>query len=80
MMGKLSVQTTTTTSTKTVLALAGAELIEALKPTIEKLGHSVEDVERIYVQIPGGGDWSNTRLDIDSTCPLIIELKRETKE
>lgn len=52
-MGKLNVKTTTTTTTKAALILDDAELIEALKITIEKLGYSVEDVERIYVRVPG---------------------------
>jgi hypothetical protein len=26
----------------------------------------------IYIQIPGGGDWSNTSLDVDKKNPIVI--------
>jgi len=27
----------------------------------------------VYVRVPGGGDWSNTNLDVDEKCPILIE-------
>ena len=29
----------------------------------------------IFVKIPGGGDWSNTNLEIDNICPIFVEIK-----
>jgi hypothetical protein len=37
---------------------------------------------QIFVEVPGGGDWSRMKLDIDATTPLrvIITQTRERKE
>ena len=37
----------------------------------EKL--NLTEGSKIYVQVPGGGDWSNQELELDSDCPLIAE-------
>jgi hypothetical protein len=34
----------------------------------------------IYIDIPGGGDWSNTSLDISSDNPVTIEWTETTTE
>lgn len=55
-------------------------LINHLKPLITELGYKLHEVSSVYVQVPGGGDWSNTRLEINKDCLLFIEIKKETKE
>jgi hypothetical protein len=40
-------------------------------------GKDPEDV-RFYVNVPGGGDWSNMELDINEKSPLIIEIKQKS--
>lgn len=55
-------------------------LLGHLQPLIEELGYNLHEVTSIYVKIPGGGDWSNTNLEISKDCLLFVEIKRETKE
>jgi hypothetical protein len=31
---------------------------------------------RIFVRVPGSGDYSNTDLDIEDGCPLFVEFDR----
>lgn len=39
-----------------------------------------EDTEvRIYFAVPGGGDWSNTNIDIDAKHPVYVEWTIEEK-
>jgi len=33
---------------------------------------------RIYFEVPGGGDWSNTTIDIDDKRPVTVEWVIET--
>ena len=30
---------------------------------------------KVWVDVPGGGDWSNTSLDVDSGCPLHVSYE-----
>lgn len=30
---------------------------------------------KVHVYVPGGGDWSNTDLDIDSDAPVTVSYK-----
>ena len=38
------------------------------------------DDANVYVQVPGGGDWSNTALDIDDEHPIVVRWKEETTQ
>jgi uracil phosphoribosyltransferase len=49
-----------------------AELAKALMR--EKISHNTEF--KVYVEVPGGGDWSNTELEIEDDCKLIVEVTR----
>jgi hypothetical protein len=44
---------------------------------VRKAGHTVpaSAAVRIYFAVPGGGDWSNTDIDIDDRNPVRIEWK-----
>lgn len=43
------------------LEVDAALLIKALRA----VGYDVPDTADIWMWVPGGGDWSNTRLDVD---------------
>jgi predicted ATP-dependent serine protease len=34
----------------------------------------------IFVQVPGGGDWSNTSLDISDENPVVVSWEEQTIE
>lgn len=55
------------------LELNQADILELLR----KAGHDIPEqaVLRVYFAVPGGGDWSNTDIDIDKNHPLRIEWK-----
>lgn len=56
------------------LEVPAKALIEAL----QAVGLAVPTDAEVYVQVPGGGDWSNTSLDIDDACPVVLTW--QTKE
>lgn len=68
---------TTRVTTETTIELAGKDIATMLKGYIQAWGFSIENIQRMYVRVPGGGDWSNTDLDIDRNCPLVIVFKKE---
>ena len=63
----------TTTTTKQVhIELSGEELKQVL--VAAKI--VPEDAYlTVYVRVPGGGDWSNTDLDVDKSSPLTIRYE-----
>lgn len=73
-------RSSTTTTVETTIELSNKCLARLLKGYIETWGFSIEHIQRVFVRVPGGGDWSNTDLDIDFQCPLVIVFKKETKE
>jgi hypothetical protein len=58
----------TTTTSKHRLELTRKEIIEALQND----NYCVPNNAEVFVEVPGGGDYSNTTLDLDSDVPLII--------
>ena len=62
-----------------VVRLNDEELVKYISPLIFSLGYRLDEVDRIYVKVPGGGDWSNTDMDISKDCLLFVHIKRETK-
>lgn len=44
---------------------------------LENCGITVPDSAEITVHIPGGGDWSNTDLDISDAHPVIVSWTTE---
>jgi hypothetical protein len=73
------VKTKVTKETVTV-RLNNVSLLNHLRPLITELGYKLHEVSSVYVKVPGGGDWSNTNLEINNDCLLFVEIKRETKE
>lgn len=58
------------------MELSAADILELLR----RAGHDVPASAassglRIYFAVPGGGDWSNTDIDIDEKHPLYVEWK-----
>jgi len=67
----VDVKKTATTVTTNVAEINRMQLILMLRSQ----GHPVPDDADIYVRIPGGGDWSNTNLDIDADSNLFVTWK-----
>lgn len=64
-MTGLSIQKHTTTTTCHELRLAGRDIIKLLGLSYDK----VPDDAAVTVYVPGGGDWSNTTLDLSGKDP-----------
>lgn len=77
----IKADTVTKTVTQVVkthtLALDDADVRELIKG---HYGTAPPAGAKIYVSVPGGGDWSNTDLDISKENPLIIEWVEKTTE
>lgn len=43
----------------------------SIRALLKMEGHNIPVKAAIFVEVPGGGDWSNTSLDI-SAAPVII--------
>lgn len=64
----------TVTTTETTYAFTRDDVIEALS-AIGKLPLSdASHVQHCHVRVPGGGDYSNTNLDLED-CPVVIVVK-----
>ena len=73
----MNILSESTTIRKVTLCLTEEDIREIL---IER-GVLPSDVScEIFVQVPGGGDWSNTALDIDSSTPVRIFYEITTTE
>ena len=59
----------TTTERKIHFELSRIDVIAIMR----KSGLDVPDDAQVAVDVPGGGDWSNTRLDVDQDSPLIVK-------
>jgi hypothetical protein len=65
----------TKTDSNRMIEVSKKDIIDALLQTgIIKANEEGGQID-MYVPVPGGGDWSNTNLDIDKDCPLIIDIK-----
>jgi len=56
-------RTETTTATTKHVTMDAAELLKALK---------LPKDAKVFVTVPGGGDWSNCDLELDKSTPLNI--------
>ncbi len=45
----------------------------ALVRMLREQGHDIPDNATVTFTTPGGGDWSNTDIDIDDDHPVIVE-------
>ena len=76
---KVLQETVVETTRKYRVEVGRVELIKALRI----VGVKVPDAASVYVNVPGDGDWSNTSLDVDSECPIVVswnECSREETE
>lgn len=46
---------------------------EAIRGLLDIAGYEVPANASITISVPGGGDWSNTELDVTDTNPIRIE-------
>lgn len=60
------------------ITLSGKDIRELIKA--QTSAFNIPTDADICVYIPGGGDWSNTTLDIDEDHPIVIEWKTEIVE
>jgi len=73
-MDILTTQTVTTSVDKRI------ELgFTAIRLLLEREGITLPTGAKITVTVPGGGDWSNTELDIDDHTPVVVSWKETTK-
>ncbi len=66
---------TTTIEKHNQIKMTHSDIVRLLKNT----GEIPESMEAhqvdVYFQVPGGGDWSNTSVDITSGDPIIVSWK-----
>ncbi len=55
----------------------GALRLAGLLPTLAPFDPTTEEVDA-FVRVPGGGDWSNTNLDL-TDHPLVVTVKLESR-
>lgn len=70
---EVTVNVTSTKTTKKELVLTGDLIVSLLAP----LG--VPQDARVVFDVPGGGDWSNTSLDVDEDNPVYVRWKEESE-
>ena len=73
---KIRTTVTKTTAKKVTIEVDAVTLIEALRAN----GVKIPGDAKVYVTVPGGGDWSHTDLDIDDDAPLTIEYEEHTED
>jgi hypothetical protein len=63
------------------LTITGDELRGLISQELAAMGKErLPDDAYVYVQVPGGGDWSNTELDLSSETSLQIRWTVEKGE
>jgi len=71
---KNEIRKTSTTKTNHTLEINRGKLLAILR----KAGYEVPTTADAHMRIPGGGDWSNTDLDLDADSPLFITWETTT--
>lgn len=64
------------------IELKGTTIIQLLNQELKAQGATeglVPSNATVIVTVPGGGDWSNTELDIDTRTPVTIEWTERTE-
>lgn len=78
---KASIIQTVRTTVEREIHLNNEDLILAINQELKSQGAAVIPPEaEIYFSVPGGGDWSNTDIDIDDQCPIKIKWTEVTEE
>lgn len=62
-------RTVVTTERRHEIVIDNVEIRELLRRT----GYNIPAKARIYFTVPGGGDWSNTDVDICRDYPVTVE-------
>lgn len=70
-----SITAQTRTTTKYHYKLGRVEL----QKLFQEAGISVPQNAEIYISVPGGGDWSNTSLDITEETPIEVSWSTVTE-
>jgi len=75
------VKLTTTTRKEYTCTLSKQELIAFLTGRCNRLPYDLKpEHTRIFVRVPGGGDWSSTDLEIDDADGVVVSwYELETK-
>lgn len=47
---------------------------------LQAAGYLIPDHATVSFGVPGGGDWSNTDIDIDERHPVLVEWTNKTME
>lgn len=68
----MNVTTSTTHTQRKTIRISREDIIRFLQSE----GHvkDEDDVKEVYVKVPGGGDWSNTNLDIEHDDEVVVEV------
>ena len=67
---------TTTVTTESTYNFSSEEVLNALKIAGLLPSDTFNRDSIVFVRVPGGGDWSNTDLEIESSNPLVVKVKR----
>jgi len=70
----------TTTTKKSITIKLTAEDIISLLASDGALPPDAYDCTEVSFDVPGGGDYSNMRLDIDRDCPVTATYETESSE
>jgi hypothetical protein len=74
---KIDTSFKTVTEAIQTIELTDADIIPSIFERIKKElpeGVAIGDA-RMYINIPGGGDWSNMELEVSKNHPLIVEVR-----
>lgn len=66
----MNATTQVTTTRRKTIRINREDIIKFLKSEGQVTDDG--DVKKVYVQVPGGGDWSNTELDIQHDDEVIV--------
>lgn len=50
-----------------------------IRQMLEAQGITVPRDARITIGVPGGGNWSNTDLDVSASCPVVVSWTEVTQ-
>lgn len=64
-------------TTKGSIELNAADVVELLRARADIPAAATM---RVYFAVPGGGDWSNTDIDVDDRNPLRLDWELVTEE
>lgn len=67
---------TVVTDEKWQLEITGAMLITLLR----EAGHPIPRDATVHFTVPGGGNWSNTAVEVDQEYPISVEWKSHSVE